>query len=164
MTSLLRVDTLSGPSKQCHISYQWPYTWIAPLQDTHKASPTRHMDREPSLQHFCQVTATLIFPAAWFCLFNCSCNERLAVLSCIPFYLLGKRLIPGQRFHGLTSQLKQILSLKIGISFRFSPFLNSQFLEVTENCLPLKPLLPHQMRLPLYNILQLYKMWPEPEL
>lgn len=71
--------------------------------------------------------AGLCHPAAWFCLFDCSCHKRLAVLSCIPFYLLGKRPIAGQCFHGLTSQLKQILPLKSSIYFCFSPFLNCQF-------------------------------------
>lgn len=127
MASLLKVDKFSGPSMQCHISYQWCYTWIALLRDIHKANSTLHTDGEPSLQHFCQLTATLTFPAAWICLFDCSGHQRLAVLSCIPFYLLGKRLIAGQCFRGLASQIKHILPLKSSIYFCFSPFLNSQF-------------------------------------
>lgn len=70
--------------------------------------------------------ARLHHPAAWFCLFDFSCHKRLAVLSCIPFYLLGKRLIGGQCFHGLTSQPKEILHFKSSIYFCFSPFLNWQ--------------------------------------
>lgn len=92
MISLLKVDKFSGPSMQCHISYHWSYTWTALLWDIHKSSSTLYMDGEPPLQHFCQVTAILMFPAAWFCLFDCSGHKRLAVLSCIPFNLLGKRL------------------------------------------------------------------------
>lgn len=100
-----------------------------------------------------------MFPAVWFCLFDCSSHKRLAVLSCIPFNLLGKRLIflASVSMDWQVSQNTFCLS-KVAFIFVSLLFSALSFLEVVGNCLPLKPLLPHQMQLPLCCVCQLYSL------
>lgn len=130
MTSLLSMDTFSGPSMQCHICYQCSCTWTALLWDSPKAGSTLPMG-----------AFTPAFPqppAPRCCPCPCSCHRRTAGLPASLFTCWAKA-------DCWPDELNQTLPLSSGISFCLP---SASFLEATEHCSPLQPLVPRHAWLP----------------